>query len=163
MAKDKRYFDVDKKPLKEGVVGPFELVCSDISDWNASGSPNKVKWDGDVPSFKTAAELYTEQLPQLEEALYRAAIAYQLTQVDINLDGVLKRAQAVVDTGAKVATDFPKCKEVADYITALWTEYYTRKAAMMAQEAYSTDFTDVGVVPHDYTACVAEVNTVLSA
>ena len=60
-----RFFDDKKKPLKSGQEGPFSLACmDDTNDWNNSGCPDNIIWDGDVPRFRNATEqkAYLERL-----------------------------------------------------------------------------------------------------
>ena len=158
MSKDKRYFDANHAPLKEDVTSPIELACNDINDWNKSACAGNLKWDGDTPSFKTVEELYTEQIPQLEEALYKACMDYQTKNIDINLDRVMSEANIIVKTTDAVEGDYPLCSANGVWLQGLWVEYFVRKTALIAGDEYSVDFADCGNVPNDYMACNTEVN-----
>ena len=153
----KRYFS-NKMPLKDGETSSVFIDVVDQAEWSKSGSPSNIKWDGDTPSFKTDEELYQERIPQLEEALYRACMDYQIKNIDINLDRVMSEANIIVKTTEATEADYPLCSANAAWLKGLWAEYFTRKAALVAMGDYSTDFADYGLVPNDFLTCDAEVN-----
>ena len=80
-------------------------------------------------------------------ALYRAAIGYQNLQVDINLFNELQKSESIVEAGVLLEVDLPLAKACGEWLTALWTDYYTRKADTANS---SKDFTNNGEAPHSF-------------
>lgn len=69
-----RYYDVNKKALKLGKKGPFQLNCgNDREKWNESDHPI---WDGDTPRFKTVDEKLVISKAGRIEALKQALRLY---------------------------------------------------------------------------------------
>jgi hypothetical protein len=84
-----RYFNAEKKPLKAGESGPYSIECElGTNQWNDSGNPNNLIWDGDVPRFKNDAEKCLDLLPSLHRQIDSRtdALMYD-TDFDYTYDG----------------------------------------------------------------------------
>lgn len=97
---------------------------------------------------------------ELEAALYRAAISYQNSQVDVNLSSELQKSESIVEAGVLLEVDLPKAKACGEWLTALWSDYYTRKADTSNSSA---DFSNNGGCPHGFAEVRDERKAVLNA
>lgn len=105
--------------------------------------------DGNVIEDEfTPAEIIANVAQEVEhkiEQLWRAATNHQNQYIS-------DAAHAMVLIGADKS--LPKCLAVKAWGTALWTEYYTRKAD--SQNA-ATDFSSMGAIPHTVQEIMEEV------
>jgi hypothetical protein len=82
------------------------------------------------------------------EALWSAAHDYEYEQISGSAIGLLVLG---------VMQGKPKCSAVQAWIKAIWTEYYTRKAAVRIDTEPDLDFTPCGQIPHTVPELMAEV------
>ena len=158
MSQSERNYDANLKPLAVGEVGVYTIATGTDALWNKSGSPDSVILDGETLRFKTDQEVRDENAPQLIEALYNLAMTCQCKNIDLNLDRVMAKADTIVACTAAIETDYPLCLANGDWLQGLWVEYYTRRTALIANEAYNESFEAYSVIPNDYLACNLEVN-----
>lgn len=114
---------------------------------NSSGLPN-------------GTEKVSVSTADLEAALYSAAIGYQNSQIDVNLSSELQKSESIVEAGVLLEVDLPKAKACGEWLTALWADYYTRKADTANS---STDFSNNGDCPHGFAEVRDERKAALNA
>jgi len=137
--------------LVDGKPGDANVV--ELADDNAFFQPlpkgRTLTFDAD--GLPTGTEAIVIDPAELEAsrlaALYRAAIGYQNLQVDINLFNELQKSESIVEAGVLLEVDLPLAKACGEWLTALWTDYYTRKADTANS---SKDFTNNGEAPHSF-------------
>lgn len=81
------------------------------------------------------------------QALYDSAFSYQKVNIDRNLLAEMQKSESIVEAGVLLEVDLPKAKACGDWLTALWDDYYLRKADI---ENSSTDFSNNGNCPHRF-------------
>ncbi len=81
------------------------------------------------------------------QALYDSAFSYQKSNIDRNLLAEMQKSESIVEAGVLLEVDLPKAKACGDWLTALWDDYYIRKADL---ENSSTDFSNNGNCPHRF-------------
>lgn len=146
--------------LESGFFSDGDIV--EIGEDNAFFAPlpkgHKLTFDN--KGLPSGTEKVTVDPAELEAALYRAAINYQNSQIDVNLSSELQKSESIVEAGVLLEVDLPKAKACGEWLAALWSDYYTRKADTANS---STDFSNNGDCPHSFAEVRDERKAVLNA
>lgn len=94
------------------------------------------------------------------DALYRAAMYYQDSKIDINLSAEMQKSESIVEAGVLLEVDLPKAKACGEWLTSLWSDYYTRRTDTPNS---SKDFSNNGDCPHSFAEVRGERKAALSA
>lgn len=123
------------------IAGPLMYV--EVTDQTAL----QTAWDAfDIAPFEAAAA--AKELDQKVSQLWSAANNFQSDQISGAAIGVLT---------VGVIRSLPKSIAIKDWINAVWTEYYRRKAALIAGQEVSLDFSSFGSMPFSVPDLLSEV------
>ena len=98
-----------------------------------------------VEPYKTPEELEQERLAKIQAnktALFNACESYEISWVDRNMQSEFDLSRALYEAGTTTPTDLPKAATVGEWKESLWADYYTRKAAVEAEQEFSLDFSN---------------------
>ena len=158
--------DVDNLPEKS--VVDFKLTTdAKKRDFTGDDGAHSFSLQEPVarPLWDDGAKAYTldpdnsEEIAAAENALYRSCLAYQIDQIDTNMENEMTKSESLVEAGKATAADLPEAGKAGAWIEALWVEYYTRKADALNA---SLDFSTVEPVPNDYATIRTERKTFLA-
>lgn len=135
---------------------PDDANVVELAEDNAFFQPlpkgHRLTFDAD--GLPTGTEAIVIDPAELEaskvDALYRAAMHYQNSKIDLNLSNEMQKSESIVEAGVLLEVDLPKAKACGDWLTALWADYYTRKAAIQSGDEYTRDFSNNGDCPHSF-------------
>ena len=165
-----RYVKLVNGEVKFSCEGYTEAECQKIEvseeDVGLSGSRDWWVIDGDAIRKPTAAELTARAevaaaaaLVAAYSALYTSCLAYQVAQVDQNMNNEIAASRAAVIAGKATAEDLPLAAESGAWVEALWAEYYARKVDALNA---SLGFSDMGAAPNDFAVIRSERETFLA-
>jgi len=134
----------------------------EASAWMSPGSKYTEK-DGVLSPvvIELTPDEQVAQVADAESALYNACLAYQVGQIDRNMDNEIAASRAAVIAGKASAKDLPIASAAGAWVNALWREYFVRKADAVNA---SLDFSTVADLPAgcEYATILNERETFLA-
>lgn len=101
-------------------------------------------------------EVLDQQAEDSINSLYKSALAYQGSQIDINLSNEITKAESLVEAEKAIESDLPLAKANGDWVELLWSLYYKKKVSLSAGDYYNEDFSSIGNVPNDFASVRGE-------